>query len=141
MARSMADISHDTGRQVGVLIDRSGQVDMIIVGDARQIVIPALSGIRSSGGRLKGLRCIHTHLAGENLTEDDLIDLLFLRLDLMGVINVLPDGLPEKLYTAHLVPSPLAGKNWVFLEIVRKVKQLQPFHQGIEKLCCCQCLV
>ena len=70
----MAEISHDTGRQVGVLIERSGQVDMVIVGDAKQIVIPALSSIRSSGGRLKGLRCIHTHLAGENLTDDDLID-------------------------------------------------------------------
>ncbi len=116
MARAMAEISHETGRQVGLLIDRSGQVDMVIVGDARQIVIPALSGIRSAGGRLKGLRCIHTHLAGENLTEDDLADLLFLRLDLMGIIKVRPDGEPEKLYCAHLVPSPREGKNWTFLE-------------------------
>jgi GTP-binding protein HflX len=112
----MGGISHETGRQVGVLIDRSGQVDMVIVGDAKQIVIPALSGIRSAGGRLKGLRCIHTHLAGENLTEDDLADLLFLRLDLMGIIKIRPDGEPEKLYCAHLVPSPRAGKNWAFLE-------------------------
>lgn len=114
----MAEISHDIGRQVGVLIERSGQVDMVIVGDARQIVIPALSGIRSSGGRLKGLRCVHTHLAGENLTDDDLVDLLFLRLDLMGIIKLRPDGQPEKLYGAHLVPSPDAGKNWAFLEPV-----------------------
>ena len=116
MARSMVELSNETGRQVGVLIDRSGRVDLVIVGDAKQIVIPALSGIRSSGGRLKGLRCIHTHLAGENLTDDDLIDLLFLRLDLMGIIKIRPDGLPEKLYSAHLVPSPREGKNWAFLE-------------------------
>jgi GTP-binding protein HflX len=111
----MAEISHDTGRQVGILVDRSGQIDMVIVGDARQIVIPALSSIRSSGGRLKGLRCIHTHLAGENLTEDDLIDLLFLRLDLMGIVHVRHDGQPDKLYAAHLVPSPQSGKSWTFL--------------------------
>ena len=134
MARSMADISHDTGRQVGVLIDRSGQVDMVIVGDAKQIVIPALSGIRSSGGRLKGLRCIHTHLADENLTEDDLIDLLFLRLDLMGIINIRPDGQPEKLYCAHLVPSPRAGKNWAFLDPVSPGQQTFGFDELIAAL-------
>ena len=88
----MAEISHDTGRQVGVLIDRAGQVDMVIVGDAKQIVIPALSGIRSAGGRLKGLRCIHTHLAGENLTDDDLVDLLFLRVALMAIIKIRVGG-------------------------------------------------
>jgi GTP-binding protein HflX len=116
MAKSMVELSNETGRQIGVLIDRSGRVDMVIVGDSKQIIIPVLTGIRSSGGRLKGLRCIHTHLAGENLTDDDLIDLLFLRLDLMGVVKIRADGLPEKLYSAHLVPSPHEGKNWTFLE-------------------------
>jgi len=134
MARSMAEISHDTGRQVGVLIDRSGQVDMVIVGDARQIIIPALSGIRSSGGRLKGLRCIHTHLADENLTDDDLVDLLFLRLDLMGIIKVRPDGQPEKLYAAHLVPSPRAGKDWAFLDPIPPGQQTFGFDELIAAL-------
>ena len=130
MARSMVELSNETGRQVGVLIDRSGKVDLVIVGDARQIVIPALSSIRSSGGRLKGLRCIHTHLSGEDLTDDDLIDLLFLRLDLMGIIKIRPDGLPEKLYCAHLVPSPSEGRNWSFLEPV--IPGNQPF--GFDEL-------
>jgi GTP-binding protein HflX len=130
----MAEISHITGRQVGVLIDRSGRVDMVIVGDARQIVIPALSGIRSSGGRLKGLRCIHTHLAGENLTDDDLVDLLFLRLDLMGIIKIRSDGQPEKLYSAHLVPSPREGKNWAFLETIAPGQQSFDFNELITAL-------
>ncbi|MEN8232679.1 MAG: GTPase HflX [Thermodesulfobacteriota bacterium] len=130
MARSMVELSNETGRQVGVLIDRSGQVDLVIVGDAKQIVIPTLTALRSSGGRLKGLRCIHTHLAGENLTDDDLVDLLFLRLDLMGIIKIRPDGLPEKLYCAHLVPSPREGRNWTFLEPV--IPGQQPF--GFDEL-------
>jgi GTP-binding protein HflX len=130
----MAEISHDTGRQVGVLIERSGQVDIVIVGDAKQIVIPALSSIRSSGGRLKGLRCIHTHLAGENLTDDDLIDLLFLRLDLMGIIKIRADGQPEKLYCAHLVPFPQAGKNWTFLEAIAPGQQAFGFDELITAL-------
>jgi GTP-binding protein HflX len=130
----MVELSNETGRQVGVLIDRSGQVDLVIVGDARQIVIPILTAIRSSGGRLKGLRCIHTHLAGEDLTDDDLIDLLFLRLDLMGIIKIRPDGLPEKLYSAHLVPSPLEGKNWTFLDPVTPGRQPFGFDELITAL-------
>jgi GTP-binding protein HflX len=130
----MVELSNETGRQVGVLIDRSGKVDLVIVGDSRQIVIPALTGIRSSGGRLKGLRCIHTHLAGEDLTDDDLIDLLFLRLDLMGIIKIRPDGLPEKLYCAHLVPSPLKGSNWAFLESITPGRQPFGFDELITAL-------
>ena len=134
MARSMAEFSHETGRQIGVLIDRSGQVDLVIVGDSKQIVIPALSGIRSSGGRLKGLRCIHTHLAAENITDDDLVDLLFLRLDLMGVIKIRPDGQPEKLYSTHLIPSPVEGRNWAFLEPILPGQQSFGFDELIGAL-------
>ena len=76
MARELAEISSDIGRQVGVLLSRSGKVEIVIVGDHKKIVIPALSQIRSASGRLKGLRCVHTHLAGEDITEDDLMDLL-----------------------------------------------------------------
>jgi GTP-binding protein HflX len=125
LARAMTEVSKEVGRQIGLLIERSGQIDAVIVGDQKQIVIPALSSIRSAGGRLKGIRCIHTHLAGENLTDDDLIDLLFLRLDLMAAIKVKPDGLPERLYGAHLLPTPQNGKNWTFLDPM--VPGQQPF--------------
>jgi GTP-binding protein HflX len=125
IARALSEISSEINRQVGVLINRRGQVNSVIVGDQKQIVIPALAGIRSAGSRLKGLRCIHTHLAGENLTDDDLIDLLFLRLDLMAAIKVQPDGLPERVYGAHLAPSPTEGKDWIFLDPM--VPGQQPF--------------
>ena len=115
LARALGEISVEIGRQVGVLIERSGKVTTLIVGDSKQIVIPALAGVRSAGGRLTGVRCVHTHLAGEGLSEDDLLDLLFLRLDLMAVIKVEADGLPEKVYAAHLVPVPVADKNWALL--------------------------
>jgi GTP-binding protein HflX len=115
MAREMAELSAEIKRQIGLLLARSGQVETVIVGDHKKIVIPALSHIRSASGRLKGLRCVHTHLAGEDLTEDDLMDLLFLRLDLMAMIKIMADGLPEKLYAVHLIPVPVAGKSWHFL--------------------------
>lgn len=123
MARELCDFSAETGRQLGVLLGRAGQVEFVIVGDHKTIVIPALNQVRVSEGRLKGLRCVHTHPAGEDITEDDLMDLLFLRLDLMTIIKMQSDGLPERLYTAHLIPQPIAGKNWTFLPPVHPAQQ------------------
>ena len=61
-ARSLAAISTALNRRIGLLIHRSGQIESVIVGDYDRIVIPALSTIRTSGGRLRGLRCVHTVL-------------------------------------------------------------------------------
>lgn len=134
LAREMAELSHAINRQIGVLISRSGRIEYVIVGDSKEIVIPVLSQIRSSGGRLKGLRCIHTHIGGEDLSEDDLMDLLFLRLDLMAVIKVESSGLPEKLYAAHLVPVPVSGKNWILLPPVVCSRQDPVFTELINAL-------
>ncbi|MEN8256652.1 MAG: GTPase HflX [Thermodesulfobacteriota bacterium] len=117
MAREMAEISTELNRQLGVLISRNGEVETVILGDHRQIVIPILSHLRSTSGRLKGVRCIHTHLAGEKISQDDLMDLLFLRLDLMSIIMV-SNGLPDKLHSVHLVPNPGQGEDWHFLPSV-----------------------
>jgi len=118
LARELSELSFELGRQLGVLISRNGQVEYVIVGDKKQIVIPVLPSARSTGKRLKGLRCIHTHLGSEGISEDDLMDLLFLRLDMMAVIKVTEDGLPERLYPAHLTPKPVNGQNWLFLDPV-----------------------
>ncbi|MCJ7600001.1 MAG: GTPase HflX [Desulfobulbaceae bacterium] len=134
IAREMAELSAEIGRQIGLLLARSGQVETVIVGDHKKIVIPALSHIRSASGRLKGLRCIHTHLAGEELTEDDLMDLLFLRLDLMAMIKVMDNGLPEKLYAVHLIPVPVDGRSWHFLPPVVPSRQPANFLELIAAL-------
>lgn len=62
--------------------------------------------------RLRGVRLLHTHLTGEGLTEEDLMDLLFLRLDSINVITVSKDGLPMQWQTAHLLP-PTAQKPYL----------------------------
>jgi GTPase len=130
----MTELSSEIGRQLGVLIARSGQVEMVLVGDHKTIFIPSLSQFRSAGGRLKGLRCVHTHLAGEDLTQDDLMDLLFLRLDLMAVIKMTPDGLPERIYAAHLAPVAEGDRNWQFLEPVVPTQQPHTFRELIAAL-------
>ena len=106
LARQMAEISHETGRQIGVLINRKGQIEYVMVGTAKGIELPDFGRARVSEDRFRGLRCVHTHLAGEKLTQDDLTDLALLRLDLMSIIQVNhKDGLPGMVYSAHLVPT------------------------------------
>jgi len=124
MARTLCLLSQEINRQIGVLIYRSGKVETVIVGTFSQIVIPSLGHIRSSGGRLRGLRLVHTHLAGEDISDEDLMDLLFLRFDLLSVLKIASDGLPERLYTAHLLPMEKEGKSWTFLEPVHPANQV-----------------
>jgi GTPase len=77
-----------------------------MVGDAKRIEMPDFGRARVSQDRFRGLRCVHTHLNGERLTQDDLTDLALLRLDLMSIIQVDErTGLPNLVYSAHLVPS------------------------------------
>ena len=113
MARALCQLSFDLNRQIGLLLQRSGKVEAVIVGDFRGIMIPQLSHIRSRG-RLKGLRLVHTHLAGEDISDEDLMDLLFLRLDMLSVLKVASDGLPEQLYPVHLLQIPAMGKTGPF---------------------------
>jgi len=105
LARFLCELSRELRRQLGVLIDRQGIIQHVMVGDDREIVIPDLSdyGVGRSG--LRGLRCIHTHLKGEPLSQDDLNDLSLLRLDLMVALGVGSDGLPGSIEAAHVLPG------------------------------------
>jgi GTP-binding protein HflX len=86
------------------------------VGSHHNILIPALDGFRSSSRRFRGLRLIHTHLAGEELTTDDLTDLALLRLDLVCALETGDDGLPGYAHTAHLIPENPEGRFWLTLD-------------------------
>ena len=102
----MTEISNETGRQIGVLINRKGQIEYVMVGTAKGLELPDFGRARVSEDRFRGLRCVHTHLLGERLTQDDLTDLALLRLDLMSIIQVdRSSGLPGLVYSAHLLPE------------------------------------
>lgn len=117
LARTLSELSWDLKRQMAVLVDRGGNVKYVIVGGPFGIWIPDLSDYRmGSGPRLRGLRCVHTHLRGEPLTHDDLTDLALLRLDLMAAIEVLDHGFPGKISLANLIPYNEKGENWRCLE-------------------------
>jgi GTP-binding protein HflX len=105
ITRDLARLSHELRRQIGLLLDRRGKIVKVIVGDQNGIVIPAARAYRVAPGRLKGLRCIHTHLKREALTMDDLTDLALLRLDAMAAITFNADGLPHQIHLAHILPQ------------------------------------
>ena len=105
LARELCELSRDTRREVGVLVDRRGVVAHVMVGSARGIEMPEWGRLRAGRGRLRGLRCIHTHLGSQGLTRDDLTDLLLLRLDAMITVGVSESGLPGLAHTASLRPT------------------------------------
>ncbi len=108
----MTRLSRETGRQVGVLITRKGEVAHVVVGDEMGILIPDLSRFGLGRGKLRGVRCIHTHLRGEPLNEDDLADLTLLRLDAMAAVGVTREGRPGVLHVAHLLPPNPEGETY-----------------------------
>ncbi len=108
----MAALSFETGRQIGVLVHRSGQVDCVIVGDASKLMLPDVGRLRAAEGRFRAVRLVHTHLRGEPLTRDDLVDLVRLRLDLVAAIQLGHGGEPRSMAYAHNVPADAGGNRY-----------------------------
>lgn len=110
-------------------------MEYVIVGDDHRIVIPDLARFRSGVGRLKGLRCIHTHLHGEPLSQEDVMDLALLKLDLMACLVVDGRGVPADIYYAHILPKNDSGRSWDIdhaLDIGRLDLHFSQFIRGLE---------
>ncbi len=114
LGRQLTEISADTGRQIGILIDRRGNILQVFVGDSKSILISDLSRFRVGKSRFRGVRWVHTHLNSEPLTQDDLTDLALLRFDAVAAVETLENGLPGRIYAAWL--DPQATKNPWHLE-------------------------
>ena len=114
-ARNMMEISREISRQIGLLINRRGVVEHVIVGDRERIHIPALSSERVGRARFRGLRFIHTHLKGELLSKEDMTDLALLQLDLVACV-LEKQGEPIPLiHLGYLVPTNKKGRVWDFI--------------------------
>lgn len=119
LAADLAHLSFDIHRQVALLINRSGKIVEVIIGDSQKIVIPHLPDYRTLPGKLKGLRCIHTHLKkAEALSRDDLTDLSLLRLDLMAAVTINENGGPDRIHAAHIQPGDIHTP-YVLLPVLR----------------------
>lgn len=120
LAGRMAELSRDIRRQIGVLIDRHGAVEYVIVGDERGLFIPELADYPLGRRLLRGLRLIHTHLKGESFSEDDLTDLALLRFDIMAILQLHADDRLLAIQTAALTPSAATGHPY-------RVEAAEPF--------------
>ena len=105
LVRSLAEASRESQRQVGALVHRSGQVDTVVVGSPSGLMLPDIGRLRAAEGRFRALRLVHTHLHGEPLTRDDLVDLTRLRLDLVAAIVLSREGEPRTMTWAYNVPT------------------------------------
>ncbi len=110
LGRELASVSSKISKQVAILIDRQGLVRFVIVGGPKAIEIPELGRSRTGTNRLRGLRCIHTHLEASELSNEDLNDMASLRLDYMSAIEVKEDGETGKIHIAHLLPQNLQNE-------------------------------
>ncbi len=108
LGAALCALSSEIRRQIGLLINRSGKIDSVVIGDHKGLMLPDTSHYKAPPGRLKGLRLIHTHLKDEPLSPDDLTDLALLRLDLVGAVTITANGQPGHLYLAHIFPGQSA---------------------------------
>lgn len=106
LARYLCDLSREINRQLGVLVDRSGAIQRVVVGEPSRIYLPDIGRSRAGRGRFRGLRFVRTELRGLGLTREDRADLTKLRLDAVLVLEVDPGGHPASAIWAHLVPDP-----------------------------------
>lgn len=110
LLRSLASITRDTGRQIGVLLDRRGRVRGVSVGTPHRITVPEFDRTRSSLSRLAGFRFIHSHPSGEGLDPDDLSDLALLRLDAIATLTVDQSGRPDRVEIGRLAPAAASSE-------------------------------
>ncbi|MCL2014404.1 MAG: GTPase HflX [Oscillospiraceae bacterium] len=87
MIEALADFTEATGREAMVYLDRSGRVVTVAAGEHDRVKLPALN-LRRSQFRLCGIRCIHTHPKGSNLSDKDLQTLKSLRLDAIAAVGI-----------------------------------------------------
>ena len=110
MARECGILTHETRRQIGLLVNRQGKIETVIIGNDHELIIPNLSRTRSGLRLLRGVRLVHTHLNNQPLTKDDLTDLALLRLDLMVALGVGKEGNVQDVFVAHNLPQSRQGK-------------------------------
>jgi GTPase len=114
-ARNIMQLSREISRQIGLLINRRGVVEAVLVGDRKGIEIPRLSTERVGRARFRGIRLIHTHLNEELLSREDLTDLAILQLDLVAAVTQRKGEPGEIIHIAHLLPETKEGKAWQFV--------------------------
>lgn len=129
LARHLCACTAAVGRQVGVLINRSGHIEHVFVGDAQRIYLPEVGRARAGLGHRRGLRHVHTVLGQGGLHRDDITDLTKLRLDAVAVLCSDAEGNPGAVAYAYLTLK--AGGAQVAQESRRSIFDLEVDFVGL----------
>ena len=113
-------MSRQVGRRIGLLVDRRGRIESVVVGDAHRVFLPDLGARRAGASRFRGVRLVLSALRGEGVSDEDVTDLVLLQLDAIVVLQVQPDGSPGEVRWAHLLP-PDQSETGYRIERVRDV--------------------
>ena len=101
LAQAMAYHTSQINREISVLINRSGVIKNVSIGESNRVQVPRMSTKRSDR-RLSGVRCIHTHPGGTaQLSNVDYATLSDALLDSMAAIAV-QDGKAVCMFAAFL---------------------------------------
>lgn len=130
----MCQLTLDIRRPIAAVLTRKGQVQEIIVGTELILSPATLARFRAGVQSLRGLRVIRTQLHDQPLNQELLTDLAYLRLDLIGVLTVTSDGLPDNLYLAHLLPPNGTGHMFNILKTTAFHQSPVVFDVFIEEL-------
>ena len=136
LAKALCRLGSDLNRMVGVLIDRKGSVEQVILGEQTQLYLPDMGRGRASVSRLRGLRLIiakprRSTQASYELDRDFVTDLEKLHLDAVLQVEVLPDASPGRcvsgILSAHARHqteqySSLGAINWDFGTIIAELE-------------------
>lgn len=107
LAREMLTVAQELRRRVGVLINRQGRVEAVILGTKEIIYLPDLGRYRLGRSRLRNLRFIFTDLSRDreqaSIPYDVFADLERLRFDVVASIRSAPNRVSMSF--AYLVPA------------------------------------
>lgn len=104
LAALLVELARDTGREIGVLVDRRGAVRQVVVGTSENLPLPAPD--LPEGGLRPGLRLLHAHPGLRPLSPEDCTCLFSHRLDAIAAcIRQHPEA-PIQITWAWLSDGP-----------------------------------
>ena len=106
LAREMGERAFELGRNVGVLLDRGGQVKRVLIGDHAGVPLPGDLGPPPGRGRLSGLRLVRTEIgSARSYSDQDKLFILRHRLD--AAVRLLLDEFGEVIWVeeGYIDPS------------------------------------
>ncbi|HCX79845.1 MAG TPA: GTPase HflX [Firmicutes bacterium] len=109
LAQALCRFTAQIRREIALYLSRGGEVLDIAIGQKDNVPLADLSQRRNEN-RLRRVRCIHTHPAGQSMLSDvDLSALKSLRLDAICALGADDDGSVAGASVCYLVPDQEMG--------------------------------